>query len=214
MVRPGRHYALEFVFNHPALQGSLLAGGSTVVREYYLPDSGVDVPRAGPTTAFGNLATSRNTMSLKSSAIAPEKISFQFISNESVAYDITDFGRYTLREYDPERLPIVIESWTPYRAKVDTPEPAWLETPRIFIEGYAATVDGRPAPVQRSPSGLAMVAVEPGEHRVTLSYPGPLVLRVSYFASLLAWAGLVVVVMRAKCRRSEPESPTGRGGPR
>lgn len=200
-VQPGKHYALEFEFRHPALRGSLLVAGATITREYYLPDSSVGLPITGATTAFGALPTSRKSLPLFSSSSASEKLTLQFVSNESVTTDITDFGRFTLREYHPDQLPVTVTSWAPYRAKVTATTAAWVETPRIFIEGYAATVNGKSAAVSRSPDGLVMLAVEAGENQVNLSYPGPLVLRISYFISLLSWIGLGAVTVRSAWRR-------------
>ncbi|HEX2855278.1 MAG TPA: hypothetical protein VHO24_18730 [Opitutaceae bacterium] len=197
-LEPNRHYALTFEFRHPLLRGSLLVSGPTLAREYYLPDSSVGTAITGPTTSFGTLPNSRKSIPLLSSSPALEKLTIHFVSETAVAEDIRDFGRFTLSEYDPARLPVAVESWVPYRAKVTSPARAWLETPRIFIAGYAATVNGKSVPVSRSPGGLVMFPVGAGENRVQLRYPGPLSLRASYFASLFVWLGLGVFAWRRR----------------
>lgn len=203
-VEPGRHYALELTLSHPELSGSLLVAGSTVVREYYLPHSGVGVTSGRPPTSFGALPTSKRSFPLLSSAPQTEKLLVQFVSSTLIERDVSDFGRYALREYDPARLPIVIESWVPYRAKVTSPARAWLETPRIFTEGYRATVNGQPVPVKSSPDGLVMLPVEAGESRVKLTYPGTLSLRLGYFLSLAAWLGVFAAAVLHAFRARRP----------
>ncbi len=190
-IEPGRHYALRLELAHPELSGSLLITGSTLVSEYYLPDAGFGFALSQPSTAFGALPTSKRFLSLRSSSSQTEKLTVQFSSNSTVEYDIGDFGRFALMEYDPTQLPVVVESWTPYRATVISPAPAWLETPRIFIEGYHAVTNGKNVAIARSPNGLVMLPVGSGKNQVTLTYPGPLSLRLSYFLSLGAWISLI-----------------------
>ena len=162
--------------------------GPTIQREYYLPDSALGQTLPQPPTSFGSRPTSSPVMSLWISAEKAEDISILFVANPPLDADIGTFGRYVLREFDPARLPVVIENWTPYRARVNSPVAAFLETPRMFLAGYAAIVNGRPAPVVRSPSGLVMMAVAAGENQVELTYPGSVTLRISYFVSLAAWS--------------------------
>ncbi len=206
-IEPGRRYALELDFAHPELAGTLLITGPTVTREYYLPDSGVGVGLNRASTAFGALPTGKRSVSLLSNSGELEKLLIQFVPAGALEQDISKFGQFILREYDPARLPVVVETWAPYRAKVISPAPAWLETPRIFIEGYRASANGREVPVARSPDGLVMLLVGAGESHVTLSYPGPLSLRLSYFLSLVAWIGLIVAGIFGRCRGRRPVLP-------
>ncbi|MSU69171.1 MAG: hypothetical protein EXS39_00025 [Opitutaceae bacterium] len=192
-IDPGRRYAMELVLAHPDLTGSLIVSGATVHREYFLPDSGVGMPIRRPATSFGSLPTSARSFSLWTNAEKTEPLLLQFITSVPLERDITEFGHYVLREFDPKRLPIAVETWTPYRARVVSPAPAWLETPRQFVDGYRATVNSKEVLVARSPDDLVMVPVGTGESRVKLTYPGPLSLRLSYFFSLAAWAVVTAV---------------------
>jgi len=85
----------------------------------------------------------------------------------------------------------VIEQWAPYRARVTSPASAFLETPRLFLDGYQARVDGRKVAVQRSPNAQVMIPVPAGRSLVELSYRGPGSLRAAYFFSLSCWIALL-----------------------
>lgn len=192
---PGRSYALEFEFAEPELSGLLIVAGATVARNYYLPDSGAGMPFAHFPASFGSRPSDKHAFSLLSSALQTEPLLVHFATTTLLDRNTIPFGRYSLKEYDPSRLPIVVESWMPYRARVTAPARAWLETPRLFISGYRATINDQSAPVARSPDGLVMVQVDAGESRVILSYPGPLSLRGAYYLSLLGWIALAVVLI-------------------
>jgi hypothetical protein len=201
-IEPGHHYALEIDFNHPELTGSLVVAGTTVQREYYLPDSGTGLPAISPSTAFGALPTSARSFSLRSTAPGTETLLLQFISSVPVPRDISTFGHYVLREFDPARLPVAVTGWTPYRANVTSPTAAFVETPRVYIDGYAAAVNKQAVPVSRSPGGLVMIPVGAGQSGVKLYYPGPLSLRVAYFFSLAAWTGVIAFGLFRMSRRA------------
>jgi hypothetical protein len=62
-------------------------------------------------------------------------------------------------------------------------------------------VNGESVPVLRSPDGLAMFPVPTGESRVHLTYTGPRSLRISYFFSLVAWAGVTLYGLLPRFRR-------------
>ena len=206
-LEPNRRYALELEFAHPELSGSLVLGGTTIQQNYYLPDSAAGQTLPLPSTAFGSGPSNSPVISVRSSAKETEDFSLVFYASPALAGDIGTFGRYRLWEFDPARLPIVIESWTPYRARVNSSGPANLETPRLFLPGYAALVNGKLAPVVRSPSGLVAIPVSAGDNRVKLTYPGPMVLRFSYFFSLTAWVAFLLWRVR-DCLRAGP-SATG-----
>ena len=81
-------------------------------------------------------------------------------------------------------------------AAVDVPVAAALETSRAFLPGYAAKVDGKPVPVERSPENQVMVRLEPGRHRVDLVYRGSLGLWLALITTGLAWVGLIIASVR------------------
>jgi hypothetical protein len=159
-----------------------------VSRQYLLPASGERL-------AFGSGPTNSNVIPLWSTDPAGDEVTLRFIPTApgARAGDFADFGQFTLAPIDFDHAPVVITSLLPFRATVRSGADGWLETPRMFMPGYTATVDLRPASVSSSPAGLAMVPVPAGLHRVELRYPGPGLLRLSYWAALAAWTGLLVL---------------------
>lgn len=186
-LEPHRRYTLEIRFDHPELSGSMILSGPTIQREYYLPDSagGQTLPR--PPTSFGSRPTSSSLISLWSSSDRTENVMILFVASPPLDADIGTFGHYVLKEFDPENLPVVVDSWSPYRARITAARPGFLETPRMFLTGYAASVNGHSTSVAISPSGLVMIPVPAGKSRVTVTYPGTPLLRFSYYFTLSAW---------------------------
>ena len=135
----------------------------------------------------------------------PEEIGLQFFFNgPGPAEEVTAFGSYTLKEFNPTDLPVVIENWAPYRARTTVATTSYLETPRIFLNGYHAEVNGRKVPVSRSPNALVMIPLQEGENLVELSYPGPWTLRLALMISLGFWCVLVVTwAVPKRCKRQE-----------
>ena len=88
-------------------------------------------------------------------------------------------------------------SWLPYEATVRAPEPAWLETPRLFQRDYAATVDGQAVEIERSPAGLVMFPVPAGGSTVRLEYRAPWALRGTYALSAGSFLLLGIVLLRS-----------------
>ena len=190
-LQPGRSYALEFSFNHPDLNGSLVGTSETLNRAYLMPDSGSGIPRPkGLESGFGSIPSAKKAMSLRHDSPQAEHFSLQFVAREPIAVDISRYGHYWLREYDRAHLPVAVESWAPYRAKVNSPVDAWLETPRLYLAGYRAFVNGKPASVRSSPAGQVMFPVDAGVSQVELNYPGPVALRIAYWVSFLSWTAL------------------------
>ena len=87
-----------------------------------------------------------------------------------------------------------MESFFPYRAIVRCNEPVFLETPKLYVPGYVATVDGANVPVQASPDKYVLVPIEPGTHKLMLNYVPPIALRLSYWMGLASWLGFFVVL--------------------
>jgi hypothetical protein len=89
-------------------------------------------------------------------------------------------------------LPIHLRSLRPYSVELEGRAGEWLETPKMFIPGYAATVNGRPAKLTKAPSGLVAVEMVEGANEIVLAYPGPPGLRLLFWLSPLLF-GLVLV---------------------
>jgi hypothetical protein len=133
----------------------------------------------------------------------PETIGFRYIYDAVPTQPVpANFARLYLQTYAIDRLPIKVSSWMPYRAATTVAAAgAWLETPRMYIPGYAATVNGQTAQVSSSPSGLVSVRLQAGDNDVVLSYPGPWILRASYWVALLTWAAVGGILIRGAIRR-------------
>lgn len=184
-LKPGHRYALDFEFESHRFTGVLQLAGSTFFREYLLPQS-------GESRAFGTGPANTKTLPLWTSSSDPETISLCYIPTDGTKpAEFTAFARFRLREIDPQAGPVTVTSLLPFRATVHTGTTAWLETPRMFIPGYAATADGQPTEARRSPQGLVMVSAPPVTREFEIRYVGSAVLRATYWLSFATWAGLL-----------------------
>ncbi len=102
--------------------------------------------------------------------------------------------------YDPAELPIRVESWLPFRARLDAPEAGtFLQTPRQLVPGYLARVNGRAvAPVALRPGGPLALPLERGQNLVELEYRGPDRLRAAFALSALCWLVSLAALWRAR----------------
>jgi hypothetical protein len=184
----GSRYVLEFSFSRDDLQGILQFAGNSMFREYVLPSSGEDL-------AFGSERANTREVTLWTSDPAGDDIAIRFIPTAPGAApgDYAKFGSYRLFGIDPSRQPVVVETLLPFIAHVRTDVPAILETPRMFMPGYEATLDGQRAEVLRSDAGLASIAVPPGPHTAALSFEAPALLRISYWGALACWAAVLAL---------------------
>jgi len=194
-LEPGHRYELRFEFEPGNYTGVLQLTGSHFFREYALPQSGQHL-------AFGAGPGNSHSLSLWTTTEEPEEVTLRFIPTEPgrKPADFIPFGRFSLREIPAVSALVEIRSLLPYRATVRTEQSAWLETPRMYLGGYAADVDGQPAEVRVSPAGLAMTAVAAGTHEVTLAYRAPRSVRISYWLTLVGWIALAAGIARAVVR--------------
>ena len=182
---PGRNYVM--VFDYAAEpRGVLQIKGSTTLREYALPEYG-----EAASFGYGNQHSRR--LAVSNHTRVPQDIELRYFFDTPVPTPPppSPFARVRWIEYEPKSLPVEVTAWIPYRARVRTAEPAWLETPRMYQTNYVAQVDGRPAQVRKSSEGLVSVAVPKGESAVELRYKPPLGLQTLYWASLLTLLGVV-----------------------
>lgn len=205
-IAPGTRYAVRVELHTAAKPGSLLIAGRDALREYIMPDSSGGMPHLVPTDTFGFGPTNRDFFPLWTSASRIDTLGIQYVYGQHPVQPVqADFARLYIQTYAVENLPVKITSWIPYRAKTTAAiAGAWLETPRLYIPGYAATVNGRPAPVSSTASGLVAVGLQAGENDVVLRYPGPWPLRASYWIALLTWAVSAVLIARAAIAASQP----------
>jgi hypothetical protein len=97
---------------------------------------------------------------------------------------------------DLASLPVQVESSFPLRLTVEAPDDDTLvSTPRGFISGYEATVNGHPARPAKSAAGQVMVAVPKGRSQVALRYVGAPELYRAFWISAGAWLLLLVFAL-------------------
>lgn len=206
-LEPNRVYFARFLFSGEDARGTLQLLGRYIFREYQLPVSG------GP-HAFGIGPQRRSGFSLWTTATRADDVQIRFYAQPGHPTP-KNLGDLELLSVNPDRLPLQTLSVFPYQVSVRSQGDTWLETPKIFVEGYEARVNGRPSPVMRSPDGLAMIPVPAGRHRVHLTYVGPIVLRVAYWGTLIGWlayVGLCCWSLRSPDSLERPFLLLGRAG--
>jgi len=183
-VQPGRRYRLDFRPLVPPFAGRLVIQGPRLYRTYALPS-------AGEARGFGFAPGNTSQLTVWTDLDEPEIISIAIETEHLVtaAPGSGPIAEFTLSALDEEALPIRLLDLVPLRARVHSPEPAYLETPRLFVPGYVATVDGAAVPCQRSPEGLVLLPVPAGPSLVEVRYVGPPVLRIGFWVTSLGWLG-------------------------
>jgi hypothetical protein len=181
-LQPGRRYGAVFDFKYPTATLVLVVHGQKMFRIYALPVYG------GP-KSFGAAPGHPRLLPLWTDGDEPEDVQFEFrVQGAWAAKDLSAPGSFRLIEYDPAQLPVQVTSFIPYRARVNAPEEAWLETPRMYQPGYQAVVNGRRVDVAKSPSALVMVPVPAGASAVKVQYYPPAGLLAAFWVSFGAAA--------------------------
>jgi len=190
-VEPHEHLLLRFEFD-PALsyRGYLILQSEHGYREYHLPDSGQG-------RAFGVGKDRPSVVSLWNSGDSAEqyKITLAGEPGNTMPRAGGGAGNLVVSRFDGARLPIHVTSLIPYRAEIASKDGGTLETFRVSIPGYRATVDGRDVPVGVSAEQLVTVPVPAGAHSVELRFAGTALLWGSAALSGLGWAALLVILV-------------------
>jgi hypothetical protein len=182
-LQPGRRYRLSFDFKVPPQPLILQLLGRTFFREYPLPAAG------GP-EGFGMQPGNSRSLFLWTTSPESEEIELRPVTASAAALDRMPFADFKLEATTVDRLPFVIESLVPLRLRVRAENAGYLEVPRMFVRGYEATVNGRPAHVQASPDGLVLLPVPAGDSQVQVRYLGPLILRAAFWTTFTGWLGV------------------------
>jgi hypothetical protein len=179
---PGEQYLLTFDFARPDTTGLLQIIGADLFREYNLPLS-------GESKSFGSAPGSEKSITIWTTTPESETVRLRFIptSLHSQPSDFIPFARYGLQRIDERALPVRVSSLIPFRAEVHSPQAALLESPRMFVPGYAADVNGKSVPVLKSEEGLVAFPVPAGESRVVLRFAGPVALHIAFWLSAAGW---------------------------
>jgi hypothetical protein len=194
-LEPGHWYQIEFTFARENYDGVLQLSGRSIFREYVLPSSGERL-------AFGDYTNNSRAVDIWTSAAAGDDVEIRFIpatANEMLE-NMSDFGSFILREPDHNARPLDVISLFPFLAKIRLQAPSLLESPRVFMPGYIAKVDGHEAKVLRSDEGLAEVLVPSGNHTIDLTFKAPVILSLSYWVAILAWTSTLSIAAFATFR--------------
>ncbi len=186
---PGEHYVLTFNYRAEP-RGLLQIKGATILREYALPEY-------GEAASFGFGRNRSPLLGLSNHTAVPQDVELRYFFDAGPGQPrpLSPFAGVHLTKYEPSSLPVFVEEWIPYRARVRSPEAAWLETPRMYQTTYEAQIDGKPAAVRKSPTGLVSVAVPAGESVVELRYVAPFGLLTLYWLSLGTLLGVVSIAL-------------------
>jgi hypothetical protein len=182
VIEPGHRYRLKFTFLTEPLTGVLILKGSHgLYRQYLLPG------RSGG-LGFGMQLGNRQDITLWTDSPETETVSLALALGQDTPLLPDVIATIELSSYDPAALPLSLVSLVPSLiVEADVAEYGWLETPRLFLAGYQATVDGVAVVPRRSGDGLTLVPVSPGRRRIELKYEPPTLLRQSAAITLGGW---------------------------
>jgi hypothetical protein len=182
-----QHLALRLDPMAPGQTGWLQFLGRDIFREYLLPDSGIGFGDRTNAASFGTLRTSSHVLPLYTRAENEAPLQFNIRSMADEDHQDFDFARYELWTYNPQDLPINVTSWVPYRILVNANEDGYVETPRLWLPGYRARVNGRTVQAVRSNDHRVMIPVPAGYSDITIKYVPPLVVEISYWIGIVTW---------------------------
>ncbi len=185
-LRPGTRYLLLFIFDGQSPGGFLNLVSKSVYREHYFQNTG-DLPELGPEHK------SRRTFIVQATGDTRDELTVNYHAANSESSRLVSVLKVA---FDEGNLPFQVERVIPFTVRVQTNQAGWVETPKLFIPGYTAKVNGLPVSIARSPEGLAMVQIEPGNHVVELTYQGAPWLRFSFWITAAAWMAYLIYVVR------------------
>lgn len=202
---PGRQQLLlKLMPLEPVEHGWLQIVGQDLFREYILPDSGTGTVRSEP-RAFGTLPGLSPYVPLQTWRRHGEVPRLTVILPGIGIREPFPFARFELWQFDPARLPVAVRSWAPYRLHVSASEPALLETPRAWLPGYYARLNGQHLPALRSADGLAAFAVPAGEYDMTVHYAPPPIVSVAYWLTVVGWLLVALAILRQYWTAGTPQ---------
>jgi hypothetical protein len=185
-IGPKERLMLRFEFQPRVNYAGWLIWSSTHgYREYHLPDAGLAL-------AFGTEAPNSRVVVLGNSGDTPETyhLTYSRQAGNSVGGNDDLFANVIVSRYQPELASIRVDELMPlYRVVATLPAAGWIETSRVWLPGYRATLDGKLVELRRSHRGLVMAAAGTGLHRLEMRYTGTMTLWITLIVSTLTWIG-------------------------
>ena len=179
----GHTSLLHFDFMGQEPEGVLEMTSPTLLRDYELPSSGMG-------KSFGAGPANGRVIAIANDGAKPEDVRFLFFPKHSGGRSGDPFAKVTVEWLDSAARVIGIRSLLPFEAVVQSQQPAFLETPKVFVPGYSATLNGHPTMAVKSGNGLVAVPVPAGLSLVRVDYPGVPLLRLAFWVSAIGWVGL------------------------
>lgn len=171
-------YLFVFTFPSPETAGEVTFLGPGLSRSYALPHSGENA-------SFGSSPTSEHAVRLGCSVLGTQHFAVHAPPGTTI----------TALRFARAVLPIQLHHLYPFRATVSAPSTGYLETPRVFIPGYRARVNGQRVQPVHSAEGLVAIPVPAGTSQVELKYIGPPGLKAfGWLATGAVLLGIVVLI--------------------
>jgi hypothetical protein len=194
VLQPGQSVILRFDFETIAPRGTVVLSGRRTFRCYVLPFSGGE-------GAFGPLPSQIQAIGLQNHGMIAERVEVRFV-RDGPADDSGLLANVDVIPFSSVQLPFQLISLIPYDLRADVREDGWLETPKLMIPGYCATLDGRAIPIERSPDGLVMIQVKAGQHQIRIDYHPPWSLTVSFWLNFAGIGAVSALVILKNIRRT------------
>lgn len=186
-LAPGARFLVQFDWREPNTQGWLIARGSSLYRDYLLPQSGFN-------RSFGTTIEHHHTLSLWNTGTDTEEVELVLKREGPDAERPFPAGlspaRVRIVRYQADVAPVEVLSLLPLQLLTRTQYPAVVETFRVWQPGYRVSLDGRPVPNRRTRQGLLSYSVPAGTHIAEIRLRGTPALR---FAA--GWTGAVAVAV-------------------
>jgi len=176
---------LSFENLPPGLAGTLEIRANGASWAYLLP--------CAPTgdLAFGTGEFCRRSLLIRNSDPVEKVLEFYFWPLPAAQGKKIPLGTLVGYPVVPGNHYLSLNGLLPFDLNLDAPYRVEVETPRIFLNGYVAEIDGRRVPVSKSPQGLASVSVDKGPHRLTMRFEPDRLLKWSYRLAIASWIFLI-----------------------
>jgi hypothetical protein len=192
--------------------GTLELRASGVSWTYPLPYA-----NAGGDQAFGAGPGRRHSLLVRNSDLRPKVLQLYFWPQAELQNQRISLGTLTSYTVAASDHYFSLDKLLPLEINLVAPYPVVVETPRIFLKGYTATVDGRAAPVFKSAQGLVAVSVDQGPHQLRVDFEADPLLKWSYRGAEAAWIFLIaygaVLFSRTNISDRHPASGSLRSTP-